>query len=231
MTQIFRNPFPRAALHRLCSEWAGYPLPSIMCWGFALHNLCWSLNCLTSNAFSHTASTAIFPPFEEHQEPLKILHSPLHLAFMSFFIKNVSKAYFVWPLCWYLRRQRWLKKQESPSGADSAVGLVAQSRLTLCKPMDYSPPGTSVHGDSLGKNTGVGCHALQGIFWTQRSNPGLPHCRRILYHLGQQGSPTVPWGRQKIIKVTLRWVNPGFVLRAVRENTWLCQMNWLKDRP
>ena len=31
--------------------------------------------------------------------------------------------------------------------------------LTLCDPMDCSPPGSSVHGDSPGKNTGVGCHA------------------------------------------------------------------------
>ena len=36
----------------------------------------------------------------------------------------------------------------------------------------------------------MGCHALlQGIFPTQGSNPGLLHCRRILYHLSQQGSP------------------------------------------
>ena len=33
--------------------------------------------------------------------------------------------------------------------------LVAQSRQTICNPMDCSPPGSSVHGDSLGKNTGV----------------------------------------------------------------------------
>jgi len=50
--------------------------------------------------------------------------------------------------------------------------------------MDCSPLGPSVHGASPGKNTGVGCHALlQGIFPTQGSNPGLRHCRRILYHL------------------------------------------------
>ena len=62
--------------------------------------------------------------------------------------------------------------------------LVAQSCLTLCDPMDCSPPGSSVHGDSPGKNTGVGCHAfLQGIFPTQRSNPGILHCRRIFNHL------------------------------------------------
>ena len=39
--------------------------------------------------------------------------------------------------------------------------------------------------------TGVGCHVLlQGIFPTQRSNPGLPYCRWILYCLSQQGSHT-----------------------------------------
>ena len=38
--------------------------------------------------------------------------------------------------------------------------------------MDCRLPGSSVHGDSPGKNTGVGCHALlQGIFPTQGSNP------------------------------------------------------------
>ena len=57
--------------------------------------------------------------------------------------------------------------------------------------MDRSPPGSSVCGDSSGKNTGVGC-LLQGIFLTQGSNLGLPHCRRILYHLSHQGSPYLP---------------------------------------
>ena len=56
--------------------------------------------------------------------------------------------------------------------------------------MDRSLPGSSVPGDSPGKNIGLGCHALlQGIFPTQGSNPGLPHCRQILYSLGHQGSP------------------------------------------
>ena len=60
--------------------------------------------------------------------------------------------------------------------------LVAQPSPTLCDPMDCSLPGTSVHGDSPGKNTGVGYHALlQGIFPTKESNPGLLNCRRILY--------------------------------------------------
>ena len=67
--------------------------------------------------------------------------------------------------------------------------LVTQSCPPLCNPMDCSPPGSSVHRDSPGKNSGVGCHAhLQGIFPTQGSNPGLPHCRQILYQLSHQGS-------------------------------------------
>ena len=66
--------------------------------------------------------------------------------------------------------------------------LVSQLCLTICNPMYCSPPGSSVCEDSPGKNTGVGCHALlQGIFPTQGLNPGLPHCRQILYHLSYQG--------------------------------------------
>ena len=66
--------------------------------------------------------------------------------------------------------------------------LVTQSCLILCDPMDCILPGSSVHGDSLGKNIGVGCHSLlQGIFLTQDLNPGLLHCRQILYHLRYQG--------------------------------------------
>ena len=50
--------------------------------------------------------------------------------------------------------------------------LVTQSWLTLCDPMESSLPGSSVHGDSPGKNTGVSCHALlQGNFQIQGLNP------------------------------------------------------------
>ena len=70
--------------------------------------------------------------------------------------------------------------------------LIAQYCATFCDPMDYSPPGSSIRGDSPGKNTGVGCLTLlQGIFPIQGSNQGLPHCRRILYCLSHQGSPRI----------------------------------------
>ena len=65
--------------------------------------------------------------------------------------------------------------------------LTTQSCPTLCNAMDCTPPSSSVHGDSPGKNTEVGRHA----FPTQGSNPCLPHCRQILYHLSHQGSPGI----------------------------------------
>ena len=64
-----------------------------------------------------------------------------------------------------------------------------QSCLILCNTMDCSPPSSSVHGDSPGKNTGVDCYALpQRNFPTQGLNSGLPHCRQTLYRLRHQGS-------------------------------------------
>ena len=81
-------------------------------------------------------------------------------------------------------------QEDLTSGKEYQIRSVTQSCPTLCDPMNCSPPGTSVHGDSPGKNTGMGCHALlQRIFLTQGLNPGLPHCRQILYCLSHQGSP------------------------------------------
>ena len=88
--------------------------------------------------------------------------------------------------------------------------LVSQSCPTLCNLMDCSLPGSFVHGDSLGKNTGVGSHALlQGIFPTQGSNPGLPHCRHILYQLSHKGSPRI-----------LEWVVYPFSRRFSWPRNW-----------
>ena len=56
--------------------------------------------------------------------------------------------------------------------------------------------------NSPGQNTGVGSLSLlQGIFPTQRSNPGLPRGRQILYQLGHKVSPTVEtWLESKPIR-------------------------------
>ena len=85
----------------------------------------------------------------------------------------------------------WAEKKHKPGVAGGHLPLqrrarsevkIAQSWPTL-QPM-YSP------WNSLVQNTGVGSLSLlQDIFPTWGSNPGLPHCRRILYHLSYKGSP------------------------------------------
>ena len=69
--------------------------------------------------------------------------------------------------------------------------LHSQSCQTHYDPMDCSPSDSSVHLESPGKNTGVGCqaHLQRGIYPTQGSNWGLLHCRQIIYQLSHQESP------------------------------------------
>ena len=63
---------------------------------------------------------------------------------------------------------------------------------------------------SPGQNTGVGSLPfLQGIFPTQGSNPGLPHCRQIFYQLTQKGSPRI-----------LGWVAYPFSSRFSQLRNW-----------
>ena len=66
---------------------------------------------------------------------------------------------------------------------------VTQSCLTL-RLRGLSPTRLLYPWGFPGKNSGVGCHLLlQGIFHTQGLNPGLPHCRQMLYPLSHKGSP------------------------------------------
>ena len=54
------------------------------------------------------------------------------------------------------------------------------------------PHGLYSPQNSPGQNTGVGSLTLlQGIFPTQGSNPGLQHCRWILYQLSHKGNPRI----------------------------------------
>ena len=88
---------------------------------------------------------------------------------------------------------------------ESYVCLVAQLCLTLCNPTDYIALGSSVHGASPGKNTGVGCHALlQGIFPTQGIEFRSPTWQVDSLPSEPQGKPSE--------KVTCLVYNPLFLL-------------------
>ena len=93
------------------------------------------------------------------------------------------------------------------SRGSSWPGIDSRSPLLPADSLPAEPPRkpkNSAVSDSLqphglynpwispGQNTGVGSLSLlQGIFPTKRLNPGLPHCRQILYQLNQQGSPRI----------------------------------------
>ena len=74
--------------------------------------------------------------------------------------------------------------------------LVTQPYLTLCNLMDSSLPGSSVHGilqvrilERVVMPSSRGSSQLRDQ--TQVSNPDLPACRQILYHLSHQGRPRI----------------------------------------
>ena len=116
-------------------------------------------------------------------------------------VSFLSPSYVSWRSptslwCWYVNPSLWQWERwvltialpaNSPSCRLDATVRAKSLQLcpTLCDPMVCSPPGSSVHGDSPGKSTGVGCHALlRGIFPTQGWNSGLLQllpCRWILH--------------------------------------------------
>ena len=76
--------------------------------------------------------------------------------------------------------------------------LVTQSCLILCVPKDCSPPGSSVHGILQARMLEWVAILLQGFllqrtFPTQGSNPGLLHCKQVLYYLSHQENPVLWW--------------------------------------
>ena len=99
----------------------------------------------------------------------------------SFLLQSYSESESCSVISDSLRPQGLYSPWNSP-GQNTGVGS-----LSLLQGIEPGSP--ALQADSLPaepprkpKNTGVGSHSLlQGIFLTQGSNPGLPHCRRILY--------------------------------------------------
>jgi len=119
-----------------------------------------------------------------------------------------------------------------PFGADILSALykppvkvkVPQLCPTLWDPINYKP------WNSPGQNTRVGSHSIhQGIFPTQRSKSGLPHCRQILYQLKHKGNPrTLKWIAYPFSRA-YSWhsnqtrdscIAGGFFTKAIREASY-----------
>ena len=84
----------------------------------------------------------------------------LHLPSFSVVNKDIWRQPQIYVLLFFSR----------PNLFNAVLCLVAQSCPTLGNPKDCSPPGSSVHGDSPGKNAGVGCHALLQLIQQLSSN-------------------------------------------------------------
>ena len=99
------------------------------------------------------------------------------------------------------------------------------------------PHGLCSPWNSPGQNTGAGGpHSLlQGIFPTQGSNPGLPHCRRILYQLSHHGSIFILPGWVCLDFYSFLWLHGAFLVAQWLEST--CQFkrrgfnSWIRKIP
>ena len=75
----------------------------------------------------------------------------------------------------------------------TSIKKQGEGRKDLVKCRTWEPGlNYTVHGILQARITGLGnLSLLQGIFPTQGSNPGVPQCRWVLYHLSHQGSPRI----------------------------------------
>ena len=92
------------------------------------------------------------------------------------------------------------------SGVCASLSVMSDS----LQPRGLYPARILCPWNSPDQNTGEGCHfLLQGTFPTQGSNPGLLHCRWILYQLSHKGSPRM-----------LEWVARPFSRGSSRSRNW-----------
>ena len=136
-------------------------------------------------------------------------------AWLSLHLNNkftmLPKWWFIKVKIQYLMHYRIMDFCATGSSVLCLLCFVTQS--DLCDPRNCSLPGSFVQGNTPGKNTRVGCHALpQGILPTQGLNPGLPHCRWILYWLSHQGSP--------LVVLLLSYFTHSLVLYHYYLNSW-----------
>ena len=89
--------------------------------------------------------------------------------------------------------------------------IESESASCSVVPDSLQPHGLYSPWNSPGQNTGVGSLCLlQGIFPTQESNPGLLHCRRILYQLSHKGSPRI-----------MEWIAYPFSRGSSQPRNWI----------
>ena len=107
----------------------------------------------------------------------------------------------------------WGSSQLGTPSPCAVLCLVAQLRLTLCNLMDYSSPDFSANGNSPGKITGVGCHAL-----LQEPSPYSPTERAS--HTKKVKDSTLPTGSSPApcSSLAMTWTASLLALRTSRSH-------------
>ena len=129
---------------------------------------------------------------------LRILHLRIHeygCLFIYFYLRGLlSEHLLVFNVQVFHLLDSFVPKYSTPFSAIVNRNL-KWSESCLVVSDSLQPHGLYSPWNSPGQNTGVGSLSLlQGIFPTQGLNPGLPHCRQILYQLSHKGSPrTLEW--------------------------------------
>ena len=110
--------------------------------------------------------------------------------------RSLVGTIYIGKLPMFSKREK--KKKNSENESHSVMSNSVRSHRLHCP---WNTPG---------QNSRVGsCSLLQGIFPTQGSNPGLPHCRQILYQLSHKGSPAI-----------LEWVAYPFSRGSSQPRNW-----------
>ena len=127
---------------------------------------------------------------------LPLMYSVTHLLICK--TGNMCWQYVLQKIIWWFLERRLCKAPPGPVCVSRSVRLL--------RPHGPCPSSFLCPWDPPGKNTGEGsCFLLQGIFPTQGSNPGLLHCRRILYHLRHEEAPELQRMGTIAIVLTCIW--------------------------
>ena len=127
------------------------------------------------------------------------------LSRIRLFVTPWTAVYQAPPSVEFSRQEYW-SGVPSPSPCFSCVQLLV-TIWTVAHQAPLCP------WDSPGKNMGVGSHSLfQRIFLTQGSNPGLLHCRWVLYRLSHQGSLCIFIQLHQVLVATHRIFVAGFLV-------------------
>ena len=132
-------------------------------------------SCLSPSEMAHTLSTAWASPW------INLLCALLWLTLTFFHAWSQGFSLVACPRD--SLETLWKCENVSRSVVPNSLQSHGLQPTKLLCPWDFS-----------GKDIGVVCYfLLKGIFPTKRLNPGLLHCRQILYQLSSQGSPLRPW--------------------------------------